>query len=32
VIQTAAIRQRSDEYESRVVGFFDQALLDQSSR
>ena len=30
VDHTAAIRQRAEEYERRVVGFFDDALLDGS--
>ena len=24
---TAAVRERADEYEERVIGFFDDALL-----
>jgi hypothetical protein len=32
VDHTAAIRQRPDEYERRVVGFLDAALLDGASR
>jgi hypothetical protein len=27
VNHTAAIRERPDEYERRVIGFFDEALL-----
>ena len=27
---TAAIRERPDEYERRVIGFFDDALLDRA--
>ena len=31
VDHTAAIRQRPDEYERRVVGFFDDALPERGS-
>jgi hypothetical protein len=29
VHHTAAIREKADEYERRVIGFFDRALLEE---